>query len=411
MATRRPSHGSRRLSSAQAHRDARRGRTATPAPVSRCSRRRACPAPVRRRSPTRRSSTASPASRRPSRCTSRGTRSTTTPTWPRYADDHGVGSARSTPTSSRTTTTSSARVTNPDPAVRRKAIDHLLECVDIMDAHRLARPEAVVRRRHQLPRPGRHRAPARTGSPTALREVYDRLGDDQRMLLEYKLFEPAFYATDVPDWGTAYAHCPSWAERAVVCSTPATTRRARTSSSSSPSCCAGQARRLRLQLPLLRRRRPHGRRRRPVPALPDHARGRPRRRPRPRLAGIAFMLDQCHNIEAKIPGDHPLGDERAGGDRQGAARRPRRARRRPARRRRARRQRGPDGRLQHRRAAACSPTSARSSASTPTRWRPTALRLPRADRRRARRRHAGRLGRLARGPRPPPTSDTSGAQE
>ena len=32
-------------------------------------------------------------------------------------------------------------------------------------------------------------------------------GDDQRMLLEYKFFEPAFYTTDVPDWGTAYAHC------------------------------------------------------------------------------------------------------------------------------------------------------------------------------------------------------------
>ena len=43
-------------------------------------------------------------------------------------------SAPSTPTSSRTTTTCSARVTNPDPRVRRKAIDHLLECVDIMDA-------------------------------------------------------------------------------------------------------------------------------------------------------------------------------------------------------------------------------------------------------------------------------------
>ena len=36
------------------------------------------------------------------------------------------------------------------------------------------------------------------------------------MLLEYKLFEPAFYTTDVPDWGTAYAHCVATGERAQV---------------------------------------------------------------------------------------------------------------------------------------------------------------------------------------------------
>jgi len=50
----------------------------------------------------------------------------------------------------------------------------------------------------------------------ALRETYDRLGAHQRMLLEYKLFEPAFYMTDVPDWGTAFAHCVAAGERAMV---------------------------------------------------------------------------------------------------------------------------------------------------------------------------------------------------
>jgi len=51
----------------------------------------------------------------------------------------------------------------------------------------------------------------------SLRQVYARLGGDQRLVLEYKLFEPAFYATDVPDWGTAYVHCIALGERAVVC--------------------------------------------------------------------------------------------------------------------------------------------------------------------------------------------------
>jgi len=50
----------------------------------------------------------------------------------------------------------------------------------------------------------------------ALREAYHRLGGEQRMLLEYKLFEPAFYMTDVPDWGTAYAHCVELGDRAQV---------------------------------------------------------------------------------------------------------------------------------------------------------------------------------------------------
>jgi L-rhamnose isomerase/sugar isomerase len=50
----------------------------------------------------------------------------------------------------------------------------------------------------------------------ALRETYHRLGDNQRMLLEYKLFEPAFYMTDVPDWGTAYLHCMQLGDRAQV---------------------------------------------------------------------------------------------------------------------------------------------------------------------------------------------------
>ena len=128
-------------------------------------------------------------------------------------------------------------VTNPDPRVRRKATDHLLECVDIMDA--TGSRDLKLWFSDGTNYPGQDDIRARQDRlAEALRETYDRLGDDQRMLLEYKLFEPAFYTTDVPDWGTAYAHClelgdrrPRWS------STPATTRRAPTSSSSWRSCC------------------------------------------------------------------------------------------------------------------------------------------------------------------------------
>ncbi|MFL1377050.1 MULTISPECIES: L-rhamnose isomerase [unclassified Nocardiopsis] len=107
-------------------------------------------------------------------------------------------------------------VTNPDPAVRRKATDHLLECVDIMDA--TGSRDLKLWFSDGTNYPGQDDLRARQDRlAQALSEVYDRLGPDQRMLLEYKLFEPAFYATDVPDWGTAYAHCLELGEKAVVC--------------------------------------------------------------------------------------------------------------------------------------------------------------------------------------------------
>jgi L-rhamnose isomerase/sugar isomerase len=50
----------------------------------------------------------------------------------------------------------------------------------------------------------------------SLATVYARLTGDQRIVLEYKFFEPAFYTTDVPDWGTALLHCMALGDRAKV---------------------------------------------------------------------------------------------------------------------------------------------------------------------------------------------------
>jgi L-rhamnose isomerase / sugar isomerase len=50
----------------------------------------------------------------------------------------------------------------------------------------------------------------------ALRAVYAELPDDQELLLEYKLFEPAFYATDLADWGSALLVCQKLGKRAKV---------------------------------------------------------------------------------------------------------------------------------------------------------------------------------------------------
>ncbi|MDU0304132.1 L-rhamnose isomerase, partial [Streptomyces sp. PAL114] len=106
-------------------------------------------------------------------------------------------------------------VCHPDAAVRRKAVDHLLECVDIMDA--TGSKDLKLWFADGTNYPGQDDIRARQDRlAEALAEVYGRLGDDQRMLLEYKLFEPAFYATDVPDWGTAYAHCLKLGPKAQV---------------------------------------------------------------------------------------------------------------------------------------------------------------------------------------------------
>ncbi|MCT9078235.1 L-rhamnose isomerase [Streptomyces fulvoviolaceus] len=106
-------------------------------------------------------------------------------------------------------------ICHPEAAIRRKAVDHLLECVDIMDATGSA--DLKLWFADGTNYPGQDDIRARQDRlAEGLSEVYARLGDGQRMLLEYKFFEPAFYATDVPDWGTAYAHCLKLGSKAQV---------------------------------------------------------------------------------------------------------------------------------------------------------------------------------------------------
>ena len=106
-------------------------------------------------------------------------------------------------------------VTNPDPAVRRKALDHLLEAVDIMDA--TGSRDLKLWFSDGTNYPGQDDIRDRQDRMAeALAAVYERLGDDQRFLLEYKLFEPAFYMTDLPDWGASYAHCLKLGPKAQV---------------------------------------------------------------------------------------------------------------------------------------------------------------------------------------------------
>ena len=106
-------------------------------------------------------------------------------------------------------------VANPDPAVRAKAVAHLVECVDIMDA--TGSRDLKLWFADGTNYPGQDDIAARQDRlAEALRETYARLAPDQRLLLEYKLFEPSFYTTDVPDWGTSLLHCQALGPQAAV---------------------------------------------------------------------------------------------------------------------------------------------------------------------------------------------------
>jgi L-rhamnose isomerase/sugar isomerase len=106
-------------------------------------------------------------------------------------------------------------VCHPDPRVRHKAVDHLLACIDIMDATHSR--DLKLWFADGMNYPGQDDIRARQDRlAESLATAYARLGPDQRMVLEYKFFEPAFYATDVPDWGTALVHCLALGEKAMV---------------------------------------------------------------------------------------------------------------------------------------------------------------------------------------------------
>ncbi|KAB2584202.1 L-rhamnose isomerase [Rhodococcus erythropolis] len=107
-------------------------------------------------------------------------------------------------------------LTHVDERVRAKAIAHMHQCIDIMDV--IGSRDLKIWLPDGTNYPGQGDLRDRQDRlADSLRQVYDRLSEHQRLVLEYKFFEPAFYATDVPDWGTSYAHSVALGERAFVC--------------------------------------------------------------------------------------------------------------------------------------------------------------------------------------------------
>jgi L-rhamnose isomerase/sugar isomerase len=93
-------------------------------------------------------------------------------------------------------------ICNPDPAVRRKALDHILQSVEI--GKQLGSKDLSMWVADGSNYPGTQSIRKRIDwMQDVFSEVHEALGPEQRMLIEYKPFEPAFYHTDIADWGMA----------------------------------------------------------------------------------------------------------------------------------------------------------------------------------------------------------------
>jgi len=133
-----------------------------------------------------------------------------------HAADHGVRLGTVNSNTFQDDDYKLGSLTHVDPAVRRKAIQHNLDCIDVMDETGSRDLKIWLADGTNYPGQGDIRA-RQDWLAEGLAEIYARIGVEQRLVLEYKFFEPAFYHTDVPDWGTSYAQVAALGERAMVC--------------------------------------------------------------------------------------------------------------------------------------------------------------------------------------------------
>ncbi|MEU6134569.1 L-rhamnose isomerase [Nocardioides sp. NPDC047086] len=221
----------------------------------------------------------------------------------RYAEDQGIALGTINSNTFQDDDYKLGALTHTDAKIRQKAIDHHFECIEVMNATGSRDLKIWLAEGSNYPGQADMRG-RQDRLAESLATIYERLGEEQRLVLEYKFFEPAFYHTDVPDWGTSFAQVNALGERAVVCldtghHAPGTNiefivmqllRLGKLGSFDFNSrfyadddLIVGAADPFQLFRILVEVVRGGGFK--PV-----------------KEGGVAFMLDQCHNIEKKIPG-------------------------------------------------------------------------------------------------------------
>jgi L-rhamnose isomerase/sugar isomerase len=133
-----------------------------------------------------------------------------------HAEEHGIALGTVNSNTFQDDDYKFGALTHTDKKIRQKAIDHHFECIDVMDATGSRDLKIWLAEGTNYPGQGDLRG-RQDRLAESLQQIYDRIGAEQRLVLEYKFFEPAFYHTDVPDWGTSYAQVSALGERAVVC--------------------------------------------------------------------------------------------------------------------------------------------------------------------------------------------------
>ena len=126
---------------------------------------------------------------------------------------------------------------NPSVEIRRQALNHVLDSIEI--AKRLGSSELSLWLPDGSNYPGTQSISNRIGwLEEALRAAHGQLAPEQTLLIEYKPFEPAFYHTDIADWGmSSHLARARPARRPASWSIPATICPRRISSRSSHGCC------------------------------------------------------------------------------------------------------------------------------------------------------------------------------
>ena len=104
---------------------------------------------------------------------------------------------------------------SPDPAARMAAMQHTLHCVELLKGTGSSALSLWLADGTNYPGQDNLRA-RKQRLAEALKQVHDAMPDDSTMLVEYKPFEPAFYHTDIADWGMAASFARSAGPKAKV---------------------------------------------------------------------------------------------------------------------------------------------------------------------------------------------------